>query len=108
MAELARVLPLRPRTPADPAELVARLERLDREYLRLLEREIALTEEIAAGDFRVRSGKREGEPLSAAWRRNRVCQLVDVAKQAQALFDARRRLRALLDSTEDYRWPDRS
>ena len=91
----AQVVPLHPphdqgeqldRLAARHAEVLERRERLSRE-------QIELERQFVENDLRVRSGTRQGEPLSRMGRVRRLERLLDVHHQGCLLDDEDSRLR---------------
>ncbi len=92
----AQVVPLHP--PGDLDEqldrLAARLDKVLEQQHRLTREELELERQFTENNLRVRSGHREGEPLSSMGRGRRLERLLEVHHQGCVLHDEECRLRA--------------
>ena len=91
----AQVVPLHPSGDLDEQldRLAVRLDEVREQQQRLTREELELERQFVELDLRVRSGQREGEPLSSMGRGRRLERLLEVHHQGLVLHDEEHRLR---------------
>ena len=91
----AQIIPLHPPEDLDEQldRLAVRLDEVREQQHRLTREELELERQFVELDLRVRSGHREGEPLSFMGRVRRLERLLEVHHQGLVLLDEECRLR---------------